>query len=327
MIDFDYVRATSLDEATAKARAPGAMLLAGGTTLLDLAKSNIAQPNCLIDIGRLPGLRDITEQDERIVIGALATMSHVAANPLIRAHAPAIEQSLLLAASAQLRNMATIGGNLLQRTRCAYFRDPAAYPACNKRLPGSGCSADGAVLRDHAILGGSPHCVALYPGDLAVALTTLDATVHTTSREIPIDDLFVVPGTTPQRETILEPGEIITAVSIRRSPATKRSVYLKVRDRASYEFASASAAVWLDLEADGRTIRDLRVALGGVATRPWRAAGVEAALRGQQVDETVIRTASRLAVECAQAAPANTYKIDLAPRVVARAILAAGALS
>ena len=327
MIDFDYARADTLAEATARAGANGAMLLAGGTTVLDLAKSDVVRPELLVDIGRLPGMRDIAEQDGAIVIGALATMSRVAADLIVRARAPAVAQSLLLAASAQLRNMATVGGNLLQRTRCAYFRDPAAYLDCNKRHPGSGCAAQGAVLRDHAVLGGSESCIALYPGDLAVALTALDATVRTTRREIGIGDLFLVPGDTPERETILEAGEIITALVIPNSAAVQRSVYVKVRDRQSYEFASASAAVGLALEADGRTIGDIRVALGGVATKPWRATAVEAALRGQKLDEAIIRRASLAAVDGSRASKANHYKIELAPRVVARAILTAGGLS
>jgi xanthine dehydrogenase YagS FAD-binding subunit len=223
--------------------------------------------------------------------------------------------------------MATIGGNLMQRTRCAYFRNPAAFPACNKRSPGSGCAALGGVTRNHAVLGTSVACIATYPGDLAVALTALDADVHAGDRRIPIGEFFRLPGDTPACETVLEPGELITAVCIPATPAGRRSTYLKVRDRQSYEFAAASAAVGLELEPDGRTIRDLRVALGGVATRPWRARAVEDALRGQPLEEVLVNEASRLAVEGAVPHGDNAYKIDLAPRVVARAILTLGGVA
>ncbi|MET0741953.1 MAG: xanthine dehydrogenase family protein subunit M [Microvirga sp.] len=326
MMDFDYARATSLAEATALARHPGAMLLAGGTTLLDLMKCDVARPGTLIDLTRLPDLDGITVDASRAVIGALARMSRVADDDVIRDRFPAVSQSLLLAASAQLRNMATIGGNLLQRTRCAYFRDPAGFPACNKREPGTGCSALEGLTHDHAVLGTSQACIASYPGDLAVALTALDAIVHTTERAIPVEHLFVEPGTRPDRETVLEPSEIITSVSIEASPMAANSTYLKVRDRQSYEFAAASCAVALDLAEDGATVRDIRVVLGGVATRPWRVGAVEDALRGRRLDEAAIRDASRAAMDGAVSRGGNAYKIDLAPRVVARAILQVGGI-
>ncbi|MCB8837221.1 xanthine dehydrogenase family protein subunit M [Aurantimonas sp. VKM B-3413] len=326
MIDFDYTRAKSLDEAASLAADPGAALLAGGTTLIDLAKCGVAKPRTVVDITRLPDLPAIAHNEDGATIGALATMSRVAADAGVQARFPAVSQSLLLAASAQLRNMATIGGNLLQRTRCSYFRDPAGYPACNKRRPGSGCSALENVTRDHAILGTSDQCIALYPGDLAVALTAFDATIRTDRREIPIADFFLEPDGAPERETVLDPGEIVTAVHVPASAAAANSTYLKVRDRASYEFAAASAAVGLELEPDGKTIRDIRVALGGVATRPWRAEAVEAALTGRVLDEASVREASRSAVEGAKSWPGNRYKIELLPRVVARAILKVGGI-
>ncbi|MEX6508484.1 xanthine dehydrogenase family protein subunit M [Jiella sp. M17.18] len=326
MIDFDYSRATSLDEAAAQSRHPGAMLIAGGTTLIDLAKCGVAEPRTVVDITRLPDLSAVTVDEAGATIGALATMSRVAADAGIEARFPAVSEALLLAASAQLRNMATIGGNLLQRTRCSYFRDPAGYAACNKREPGSGCAALENVTRDHAILGTSDQCIALYPGDLAVALTALGATIRTTKREIAITDFFLEPGETPDRETVLEPGEVVTAVHVPASKAATNSTYLKVRDRASYEFAAASAAVGLELEADGRTIRDIRVALGGVGTTPWRAEAVEAALTGRALDEARVREAARFAVEGAKSWAGNAYKIELAPRVVARAILKVGGI-
>jgi xanthine dehydrogenase YagS FAD-binding subunit len=327
MRNFSYARAASIDEARAKAALPAHALLAGGTTLLDLAKCGVAEPETVVDITRLGGLDAIRVDDRGARIGALAKMSHVADNAAIRSHFPAIAEALALAASPQIRNMATIGGNLMQRTRCAYFRDPAAFPACNKRNPGSGCAALGGVTRNHAVLGTSDACIATYPGDLAVALMALDAIIHTSGRSILVEDFFPLPGATPQRETALEPGELITAVSIPATPAARRSTYLKVRDRQSYEFAAASAAVGLELEADGRTIRELRVALGGVATRPWRARAVECALRGQPLEEARVKQASRLAIEGAIARGDNAYKIDLAPRVVARAILSMGGVA
>ncbi|EIM27056.1 FAD binding domain-containing protein [Microvirga lotononidis] len=326
MRNFDYSRATSLEEAATLARRPGAMLLAGGTTLLDLAKCEVARPETVVDLTRLPGLNTITVGESGATIGALAPMSRVADDEGIRRHFPAIAESLLSAASAQLRNMATIGGNLLQRTRCPYFRDPAGFPACNKRAPGTGCSAIGGITRDHAVLGTSEHCIALYPGDLAVALTALGATVQTNMRAVPIEEFFLTPGETPERETVLEPGEIITAVAVPATPLAPNSTYLKVRDRQSYEFAAASAAVGIEIDPDGVTIRDIRIALGGVATKPWRAIAVEDALRGRILDEATIREASMAAIDGAQFHGGNAYKIELAPRVVARAILKAGGI-
>jgi len=212
----------------------------------------------------------------------------------------------------------------MQRTRCPYFRDPANFPACNKREPGSGCSAIGGVTRGHAVLGTSESCIAMYPGDLATALVAFDATVHLGERQLAMEDFFLLPGDTPEREHDIRPGEMITVIAIPGSAAARRSTYLKVRDRQSYEFAAASAAVGLELEADGRTIRDLRVALGGVATKPWRVRAVEEALKGKVLQADTVRAASRLAMEGAVDHGANHYKIELAPRVIARAILKLG---
>ncbi|TXI01138.1 MAG: xanthine dehydrogenase family protein subunit M [Rhizobium sp.] len=327
MRNFSYLRATSTAEASQAAQQAGAMLLAGGTTLLDLAKCGVSEPEAVIDITHLSGFSNIVVDTAGARIGALARMSEVADHKDIRAAFPAVSQSLSLAASAQLRNMATIGGNLLQRTRCSYFRDPGAFPACNKRNPGSGCSAIGGVTRNHAVLGTSEECIASYPGDLAVALVAFDAVVETDSRKAVIDDFFLQPGDTPDRETTLRRGEIITAISIPASGAARNSTYLKVRDRQSYEFAAASAAVGLELEADGRTVRDIRVALGGVATRPWRARNVEQALLGKTLAAELVEKASRLAMEDAVSHGGNRYKIELAPRVIARAILKIGGLA
>lgn len=327
MRDFSYRRATSIDDARTAAALPAAALLAGGTTLLDLAKCNVARPESVIDITRLDGLDAIGADAQGARIGALARMSSVAEHPDIVTNFPAVSEALSLAASAQIRNMATIGGNLMQRTRCAYFRDPETFPACNKREPGSGCSAIGGVTRNHAVLGTGDACIATYPGDLAVALVAFDASIETGARSIAADAFFLLPGETPHLEHALEPGEMIVAVTVPASPAARRSTYLKVRDRKSYEFAAASAAVGIELESDGRTIRDLRIALGGIATRPWRARAVEDALRGKPLDPDIVRQASRLAVEGAVGRGANSYKIELAPRVVARAILTLGGIA
>jgi xanthine dehydrogenase YagS FAD-binding subunit len=324
MRDFSYLRANSIDAARQAAALPGAMLLAGGTTLIDLAKCGVTEPETVVDITHLTGLDRITVDDRGATIGALARMSSVADHADIKSRFPAVSEALWQAASAQLRNMATIGGNLMQRTRCPYFRDPANFPACNKRSPGSGCSAIGGVTRGHAVLGTSEACIATYPGDLATALVAFDAIVHLGDRQIAVDDFFLLPGATPDREHAIAPGEVITAISIPNSVAAQRSTYLKIRDRQSYEFAAASAAVGIEFEADGMTIRDLRVALGGVATKPWRARAVEEALKGKVLEPDTARRASLLAIEDAVDHGANHYKIELAPRVVARAILKVG---
>jgi xanthine dehydrogenase YagS FAD-binding subunit len=326
MRDFDYQRATTTEGARHALLASG-MLLAGGTSLLDLAKCGVAQPASVIDITRIPGMDAISVDANGALIGALATMSRVAADAEMRTQFPAVTEALSQAASPQIRNMASIGGNLMQRTRCSYFRDPATFPACNKRAPGSGCAALGGVTRNHAVLGASAACIATYPGDLAVALVAFDAVVLFGTREMAAEDFFLVPGTTPDREHALQPGEMITAIRIPSSAAARHSVYLKVRDRQSYDFAAASAAVGLELEADRRTIRDIRVALGGVATKPWRARNVEAALRGKALEPAAVQRASLLAVEGAVDQGGNRFKIDLAPRVVARAILQMGDLA
>ena len=327
MRDFSYIRAASASQAGSAAQQSGAMFLAGGTTLLDLAKCGVSEPETVIDITHLSGMSGITVDTAGARIGALARMSEVADHGDIQAAFPAVSQSLSLAASAQLRNMATIGGNLLQRTRCSYFRDPGAFPACNKRNPGSGCAAIGGITRNHAVLGASEACIASYPGDLAVALVAFDAVVELDGRKVAVDDFFLAPGNTPDRETVLQRGEMITAISIPASATAVNSTYIKVRDRQSYEFAAASAAVGLELEADGKTVRDIRVALGGVATKPWRARAREPPLNGKAHDADNGEKASRLAMEGAVSHGGNHYKIELAPRVVTRAILKMGGLA
>ncbi|MBB6575397.1 MULTISPECIES: FAD binding domain-containing protein [Xanthomonas] len=330
MKTFDYVRTDDVSEARQQASKPATKFLAGGTTLLDLMKCGVERPARLVDISRLRGLSEINLDDRRIRIGATAKMSQVAADAQIKKKAPVLSEALWRAASPQLRNMASIGGNLLQRTRCSYFRDPAAYPACNKRSPGSGCAALDGVNRQHAVLGASEACIAIYPGDLAVALVAFDATVRirgNTERTVLADDFYRLPGLTPQIEHDLSPGEMIIEIDVPIVPALKHSHYLKVRDRASYEFAAASAAVGIELESDGRTIRDVRIALGGVGTKPWRARAVEQALIGKTFSEPMLREAAKHSIDGAEAREHNGYKITLAPRVVARALMTAGGLA
>ena len=330
MRPFDYLRIGDLAAAQVAASHPDTKFLAGGTTLLDLMKLNVEQPARVVDITRLAGLDAITVSADMIRIGALAKMSRVADHAGVRQAAPALSESLWRAASAQLRNMASIGGNLLQRTRCTYFRDPGGYPNCNKRQPGSGCAAMAGVNRNHAILGASSDCIATYHGDFAVALVAFDARIIVrgqTQRSIALDDFFLLPGATPHLETVLAPGEIIVGVEIPRSAALQRSHYLKVRDRASYEFAAASAAVGLELEANGRTIREVHIAIGGVATKPWRLRDVEAALKGKPLTESTLRAAAAAAVREAKPGGHNDYKIALAPKVVARALMQVGEIA
>jgi xanthine dehydrogenase YagS FAD-binding subunit len=325
----DFVRVNEVDAAIdVVAHDPSARFLAGGTTLVDLMKCGVEEPGRVVDIMDLPGLDTVDATDSGLYLGALAHMSDVADHPAVKERWPAVSQALWQGASQQLRNMATIGGNLLQRTRCPYFRDPV-FAACNKRDPGSGCAALDGHNRTHAVLGTSEHCIATYPGDLAVALVALDAVVHTRGpngqRTFPIDGFFMLPGDSPHREHPLEWGELITAVEVPDAPVARRSHYLKVRDRESYEFAAASAAVGLDLAADG-SIRAARVALGGVATKPWREPAVEAALTGRHPDEQAFREAADLAAAEARPREHNAYKVDLVRRTVARALTIVGGL-
>ncbi|MGX9430746.1 MULTISPECIES: FAD binding domain-containing protein [Bradyrhizobium] len=294
--------------------------LAGGTTLLDLMKLDVMRPRAIVDINPLsPTWATVSLENGNLRLGAMARMADVAANPEIQQNYPVVADSLKLAASAQLRNMATLGGNVLQRTRCTYFRD-VSYEACNKRNPGSGCAAMDGFNRSHAVLGTSDKCIATYPGDFAQALIALDASVDITgksgTRTIPFAQLHKAPGDTPQLETTLEPGELISGFTIPgRWP---RSAYLKVRDRQSYEFALASAAIALDVQ-DG-TVRDARIALGGVATLPWRARDAEAELKGQKFDDALAERVAEIAFEGASARSHNEFKIELGKRVVARAL-------
>jgi xanthine dehydrogenase YagS FAD-binding subunit len=317
---FEYVRATDVDQAVAAVTGdPATSYLAGGTTQIDLMKDGVLGPDRLIDITRLP-LRGITRSDGAIRIGALTTMEELAADPTVVERLPVVREALLLGASTQLRNMATIGGNLLQRTRCRYFRDVTC--TCNKREPGSGCSALEGFHRMHAIMGTSENCIATHGSDLAVALVALDAIVHACGRDgeraIPLTEFYVAPGDTPQVENVLAYGELITAVEVPLLPEDARSGYLKIRDRASYEFALASVAAALAME-DGM-IREGRIGLGGVATLPWRARGAEEILRGAPARAETFRAAAQAAPEGATPRRDNAFKVELANRTVVRAL-------
>ena len=335
MQPFSYQRPSSpIDAVTAFAAAgAGAKYIAGGTSVYDLMKLNVERPAHLIDVTAISGLDRVETGGDRLHFGAVALMSDVAADQVVARDYPLLAESLWKAASQQLRNMATVGGNLLQRTRCMYFRNGAsgvstgnAYP-CNKREPGSGCAAVGGIDRGQAVLGQSASCTAVSPGDWPVALVAMDAYAEVLSpsgaRSILVADLYRLPGDTPHLEFTLAPDELITAIVVPKSAAGRRSTYHKIRDRESYAFALASAAIALDM--DGDTVRRARIALGGVATRPWRAAAAEAALAGKRLTPEIAMAAGRAALQGAQAGRLNAYKIELAARTVADAVtIAAG---
>ena len=331
MRPFVYVRA---DNQSAISRAFGAsdrrappvsadtQFIAGGTTILDLMKLDVMQPSTLVDISAVEGLKNVEQTSDGLRLGALARMSDVADNPLVRRNYPVIAESLVLAASAQLRNMATLGGNVLQRTRCTYFRDPS-WAACNKRAPGSGCSALDGFNRSHAVLGVSPHCIATYPGDFAQALIALDALVETRRggerRTIPFARLHRPPADRPDIETNLAQDEMLVGFLLPSGDWTRRSRYLKIRDRKSYEFALASAAVALDMPPGG-PVRQARIALGGVATVPWRARQAEATLAGQTITADTAQRAAEAAFTGAEPHKHNAFKIALGRQTLARAL-------
>jgi xanthine dehydrogenase YagS FAD-binding subunit len=325
---FEYRRMKEVAGAAAAARAPGAAFIAGGTNLTDYMTLGAVRPRLLIDINHLSREYAQIESDgTRLRLGALVRMAEAEDHPAVRAHYPVISQTLTLAASRQIRNMASLGGNLLQRTRCEYFRG-SGWP-CNKRRPGSGCAALDGLNRAHAVLGTSEHCIAAYAGDFAQALIALDATVETAGgsggpRRIPMARLHRQPGTTPQIESSLAAGELITFIDIPAGPWTRRSLYLKVRDRESYQFALAAAAVALHLE-DG-VVREARIALGGVASVPWRAHEAEGLLAGKRLDEPLAMQAAEAAFSGARARAGNAFKIPLGRRTLVRALLEAQAL-
>ncbi|MES2184474.1 MAG: xanthine dehydrogenase family protein subunit M [Pseudomonadota bacterium] len=326
MINTDYRRATDPAQAVALMRQyPQAAFIGGGTNLLDLMKADVARPPMLIDVGRL-ALADITElPDGGLRIGALARNSDTANHPLVRTRYPLLSQALLAGASPQLRNMATTGGNLLQRTRCYYFYD-TAFSACNKRQPGSGCAAREGFNRIHAIVGASADCVATNPSDMNVALAALRATVRVLGprgeRLVPLADFHRLPGSTPQRDTNLAPGELITAVDLPPPRFARHAAYLKVRDRASYAFALVSVAAGLDLQ-DG-VVRDAALALGGVAHKPWRSPAAEQVLVGRPLDDAGIAAAAQLLLAHAEPLQHNGFKVELARRSITRALRTAG---
>ena len=323
MNNFSYSQAGSAKEATASRTAtPQSAYIAGGTTLLDLMKAGLEEHAQLVDINRLP-FTGIEQTTDGLRIGALERMSDVGEHALLVQQYPAVSESLLLAASPQLRNMASIGGNMLQRTRCGYFRDPA-FP-CNKRNPGSGCPALAGDSHNLAILGTSEACIATaYPGDLAVALAAFDAVLTLENakgkqRRVSVTEFYLMPGKTPQRETVLEPGELIVAVTIPAAAHARRSTYLKVRERSSYAYALASAAVGLDVQAG--TIRSARVALGGVGTKPWRSPEAEKVLTGAPATEATFRAAAVAALRGAQPRAENRFKVVLAQNTLVQALL------
>jgi xanthine dehydrogenase YagS FAD-binding subunit len=325
MRNFDYHRATSLQDAARHlGDHEGWLVLAGGTTMVDLVKLDVMKPTGLVDISSIPEMQGMQVGPSSIRFGALARMADVGDDATLRSACPALSESLWKAASPQLRNTARLGGNVLQQTRCPYYRD-TSY-ACNKREPDSGCAAlDGGRTHLHAILGGSKQCVAMYPGDWAQALIAFDAVVTVVStggtRRIPFANLHRLPGDSPEIETTLKRGEIIAMIEVPVVPAMKGSHYLKARDRESYAFAAASAAVGLAL--DGNRVSDARIALGGVAAKPWRASAAEAVLKGQVFSEALAREAGRAAFANATPLKDSAYKIALGADVVAGALMTA----
>lgn len=329
MTPFQYSRPTTVDEAIgAIGDGRDSRFIGGGTNLLDLMKMGVEQPARLVNITKLP-LAQIEERNGGIRLGALSTNTSVANHEIVRTRYPVLTEAIIAGASQQLRNMATTGGNPLQRTRCYYFYDPS-YAECNKRVPGSGCAALGGFNRIHAILGASTECIATHPSDMCVALAALDATVQVQgpkgSRSIPMTEFHRLPGKTPQIDTNLQPGELITAIDIPAIPWARRSYYLKVRDRNSYAFALVSVAVALDIDESG-SVREARLALGGVAHKPWRAERAERMLRGKKPDETNLRAAAEAELQGAKGYAHNAFKIELAKRCIMRAVRTAASLN
>src|SRR5579863_3006317 len=322
MESFRYEQSKTVQSALAAgATQNGKKFVAGGTTLIDLMKLEVEKPPLLVDINRLPLAQVERTGDGGVKIGAMVRNSDLANHELIKQEYLVLSQALLSGASPQLRNMATTGGNLLQRTRCYYFRD-IAYSACNKRNPGSGCAAMDGFNRIHAILGTSEHCIATHPSDMALAMMALEAVVHTEgsggAREIPLHQFYKLPGSTPQIENVLEPNELITFVTLPALAEGTRSQYLKLRDRASYEFALSSAAVVVTLEGD--RIQRARVALGGVGTVPWRSREAEEALEGKPATEDTFRNAAKAALAAARPLHDNAFKVNLAQLCLRRAL-------
>ena len=324
---FTYTRPSGAAEAVQAIATGGAgtRFLAGGTTLYDLMKLNVETPSSIVDINSLAELNAFdTSGSKELVFGALARMSDVAADPRLIRDYPALSESLWRAASQQLRNMASLGGNLLQRTRCAYFRGDEPF-ACNKRKPGSGCAAQEGVNRGHALLGGSDACIAVYPGDFAIALVAFDAKIDVLGRNgertIAVEDLHREPALTPHLETVLEPSDLILRIRVPVTPLGRASTYHKIRDRESYAFALASAAVALQM--DGDMVQDARIAIGGIVTRPWRAREAEKTLLGIRLTAETARSAGESALKGAKATDQNRFRIELAVRTIVDALMLA----
>jgi len=324
MDPFKFIKAQDNSNAVMAASIAGAKFIAGGTNMVDLMKLNIERPTQLIDINKLPLQKVELLSNGSVRIGALVKNSDLAYDPVIIKHFPVLSEALLSGASPQLRNMASVGGNLLQRTRCPYFYD-TSY-ACNKREPGSGCAAINGYNRNNAVLGTSDKCIATHPSDMCVAMAALDAVIHVQGergvRSIPFADFHTMPGQTPHIENTLKHGELITAVEIPSIPVGAKSHYLKVRDRASYEFALASAAVIIEL--DGNRIKTARVGLGGIGTKPWRSVVAEKVLTGALNNEQTYRTAAEAALSAAKPYTHNGFKIELAKRTLVRALTVVG---
>jgi xanthine dehydrogenase YagS FAD-binding subunit len=325
---FDFVRPATVSEAVTAAAVPGSAYLAAGTNLVDLMKGGIVSPKRLVDVSRLPGLDRIEPlPDGGVRIGARVRNADLAHDPTVNKRFPAVAEALLAGASAQLRNAATVGGNLLQRTRCAYFYDPAS--ACNKRQTSAGCDARGGENRRHAVLGWSESCIATHPSDFCVPLAALDAVVEIEGqagrREVALEEFHLLPGTAPERESVLAPGELVLAVRLPGASAqfAAHTRYLKLRERTSYAFAVVSAAACLNIE-DG-IIAEARLALGGVAAKPWRARAAEAALAGARPNSEFFRRAAETALAEARPSGDNAFKIELARRIVVRALVLAAA--
>ncbi len=320
---FTYKRTSSVDDALISIKTPDAKFIGGGTNLVDLMKMGVEHPSSLINVTRVP-LATIEQHGEGVRIGGIVRNSAVASHPLIRDKYPVLAQALLSGASPQIRNMATVAGNLLQRTRCFYFFDPS-YRECNKRVPGSGCAAIKGYNRIHAILGGSDHCIATHPSDMAVALTALEAVIQVRgpsgNRSISLNDFYRLPGLTPQLETVLKHDELITSVDL-PAPVAEKSHYLKVRDRNSYAFALVSVASVVDIDPANH-IRKARIALGGVAPRPWRVTEAEQTLIGKEATEASYLQAADIIVRGAKTHRYNGFKVELARRAIVRALSAA----
>ena len=328
MNTFELSKASSVEQASrlaavSKTAQQGAdvRFVAGGTTLIDLMKLNVEQPRKVVDINRLDLSAVQQQPDGSLKIGALVRNSDLSHDPAVLKSYPALSQALLSGASAQLRNMATTGGNLLQRTRCNYFRD-TSFAECNKRTPGSGCAAIGGHNRMLAILGTSEHCIATHPSDMAIAMAAYEAKIQVENskgtRVLALKDLYLLPGSTPHLETVLEPGDLITHVMLPAQAAGTKSVYLKLRDRASYEFALASAAVVVNM--DGGHLKQVRIALGGVGTRPWRAEEAEHLLIGKPAEQSHFRAAAEAALKHAKPQSQNAFKVELSKRCLVRAL-------